>query len=62
MHLGCEQKGGRERRLETEREEKTEGGNTSSPRVKDVLPNCTDLGQHGGVALSKEKPEGTQVQ
>ncbi len=34
----------------------------TSPAVKDVLPNCTDLGQHGGAALSKEKPEGTQDQ
>lgn len=33
-----------------------------SPPVKDVLPICTDLGQHGGVVLSKENPEETRVQ
>lgn len=61
--FGCEQEGGRrvtfrDRVVGRSREREK----YISLPVTDALPKCIDLGQHGGVELSKEKPEGTRAQ
>lgn len=68
MHLGCVREGGRKEEEERATFRDRRGGKREiergyiAPPVRDGLPNCTDLGQHDGVLLSKEKPKGTRVQ